>query len=398
MESNINIKNEQHQSNTELEQLQELFVAFGFENYDLVSESDAGYIFQDTTKIDPDTDTILFDLDDTIIPYTESKEERLNQFHNYLASNDLELDTDSCSTLMDSADRFSRWVEDSGAERYHQPAHASALAWAVGELKSGKDISDVTTMLESYDVLSGSDQIPFSLTESPEEIVEVFNTMAKINPYVDVIETIHRLGGSTSELESPLAVGVLTYGEPDFQLKKVLYVLQLAKEAGRELPISQIMLTKVQKGMFLKDVIESQNSLKVYTLVDDSPEELDSRHLATTTGPARLAPIRLRKLKTKNFAKDWGMDGHASFKNNGTGIYHEGGDSDLFKEILRVTVNTRSRLAETNTRIMGSEEIESHNERVRAYGKALLNSSSTTPSFTQTLFKTEDQHEEDKVA
>ncbi len=390
------IKTDQLQPVTDGENLQNLFIASGFENFGLVSESGEGYVFQDLAKIDPDADVVLFDLDDTMIPYTEAKNERLSLFQEYVLSQGLDLDSVECGVLMDCADDFSRWGDSNGDKKYHQQAHSSALAWVVDELKSGKEFNEITSLLESFDVSGETDnEPPFSLKEAPEDMSEVFDAMTKINPFDDVIETVRRLA-STDNLETPFSVGILTYGEPDFQLKKVLHVLQLARESGHELPFNQIMFTKVKKGKFLKAIIEKEKNLKAYVLVDDSPEELDSRDVVRSRF-ARLAPIRIRKAKTKNYNHDWGMKGHEAYKNNSTGIYDEQEGADLFEEVVRVAVNIRSKLAE-GVRGTGREAISGHNKRVRSYGKELLKNGGHVTGFSQTLINDEAPIEDKQVA
>lgn len=258
----------------------------------IVPVADAGYILQ-TRRFPPHArDWVLFDYDDTVVAYSKSKEARLIKYQEYLMEQmrSHNINTTDVGTiavrLMKITDSFARWpeakTEGSKDNKYHAGAHMTALSWATNFLtdpdtgaQNGADsindrIDRIRTVLEGVhkndentDVRKNADY-PFYMNQNGQlvnksispwahEIEAVFhNTMFDPESYTEPIEAMREIGFATDPDEH-FNIGIFTYGDPVFQLSKIL---QLMKK-DPDLPISQIWLTKEAKGDFVRELVSS---------------------------------------------------------------------------------------------------------------------------------------------
>ncbi len=338
-------------------------------NFEITPVSDVGYIVRlPAHNAVPGNDWVLFDQDDTLIAYSGAKSVRQKNFEDYAESTRLTLDKAQSKILLDVTDRFSRW-QDGDAVMYHLDAHKLALGWATSVLRASppEDIDaalqSVKLQLESITAQSNDPQAsanevkPFyfdsgklvSNIETPSENLDgVFAAMIEPPSYDDVLEVLGTLANGESP-DMSVNVGIYTYGEPAFQLTKVVKLIEAQAREDKDLPISQIWLTKASKGVFINELVSQlaieqaetespqagrDDALKtelfdetphVIMLVDDSPKELDgfsgsSKAIFAKTG-THLARMRLIKSDTKSESSDWGLAGHKLHLNTGVGLY-----------------------------------------------------------------------------
>ncbi len=350
--------------------------------FEVFPVGNAGFLLQsERQKPMAGNDWFLFDYDDTLRATTEVKDKRLDLYKKYLLETDLDLPEESISKLMDVTDKFSRWEDaEGGGDSYHANTHLSALHWATEKVRKKpvgereQSVGDVEKSLRRIkEELSTNaepeENDPFlfrnkklvlrsrfwypegELNPWSKQLGEIF-MKSMINPpdYSETIEALKKIG-QPAESDSRLNIGIFTYGMPYYQLLKVLELMEQAPD----LPISQIWLTQVPKGKFIKELAESGVTSKTkmdyrkpvpggdrigvgdsfdedyggglsmssgqvlgdtpHTIVmlDDSPKELSSilsvnEYLAEKTG-ASFVTVRSRRSGTKEGEKEWVVQG-----------------------------------------------------------------------------------------
>lgn len=260
--------------------------------FDIIQVGESGFLIQNQAlKPMAGNDWVLFDYDDTLAAYTEVKRDRYSLYKSYL-SDDLGMSIfdEDVDRVMKATDEFSRWEERQGeGKHYHAGAHMSALTWATELLK--EHTGDINEAIHFVEEKLGEIKGQLSDEAQPERNDPFyFNNRRFIlrtkRPWSKKIEAIFQETmlnpptyeesiGAMSEIGEPVTsihrfnVGVFTYGEPSFQLRKVLKLM----EDNPDLPISQIWLTRTPKGEFIQDLLETKAVQK--TELDYVPPELE---------------------------------------------------------------------------------------------------------------------------
>ncbi len=280
-------------SGVELAELQSLLEQHKL-RAEITPNGDAGFLIE-INPLAADEDLVAHDLDDHLIAYTASKEERLSNFVGHVGTTGLQIDQAACRRLMKITDVFSRW-EEHGENMYHIDAHKAALSAAVTLLR-GVPAEYVTHRIDAIEaqlqaVKQGHGDprlLPFHFADGDlainpaaplqENLDAVFEPVSDPSIHQDAVDGIVTIG------DSGVNQIIFTYGQPKFQLQKVLRLLQRCAAEGKPLPISQIWLTKKPKGRFVEQLASSGSARLVaevfgrnrrnIILVDDSAKEID---------------------------------------------------------------------------------------------------------------------------
>jgi FMN phosphatase YigB (HAD superfamily) len=290
---------------------------------------DVGFIIQRANQpVAQGKDWVLFDYDDTITETSHAKVPRQEQFTSYLQELDPRINPETCRSIMELTDNFSRWQEHEGAStQYHTYTHIDVLDWSIQQLRTQLDngtspeaaIADLQATLSRIQRGEAQEGDPFHFNEEKtklinngirtrnEQLEQIFgSTIADPRVYDEIVATMRQLGAHQGE--DPMNLGILTYGEPNYQFRKIVRLL----EKHPDLPVSQIFLTEIPKGEFIKKIIEleSDESGQLFgkdphtvVLVDDDPKQLDSMvritdDLKDKTG-ARVRTVRSVRSNTK---------------------------------------------------------------------------------------------------
>ncbi len=302
------------------------------EQFEITTVGEAGYIIRlgEVPPI-PGNDWVMYDLDDTLIAYSEAKPARLAAYAQYLERTGITLDASTVSSVMDATDDFSRWPED-GIDMYHIDAHKDALAWATNQLrdirpdKISNTLDTIKSQLQNAQDTAASNPLSTAgssirlqegrlttpeLEPVTEQLDSVFDAMIKPRRYSDALEAMVEVGKNVNS-------GIFTYGEPSFQLLKVLEVMRAQIADGKPLPVSHIWLTKVPKGVFLNELANLKESAEsavveeilggephVVMLVDDSPKEINNfeqnGYQLSQESQLAFGGLRTARENTKNY-------------------------------------------------------------------------------------------------
>ncbi len=317
---------------------------------DIITINDAGYIVRFDKKIPhignihgdgashygkwdwPESyaPVICIDADDTIFDYTGTKKLRLQKYSEHIQTAfGNAIAPKVAEQLMKMTDRFARWL-DGGATMYHISAHQWALGWVTAELTAleGQNPSDAEieqwlhTIEQQFEAVkdgSSTTETPFSFegtslviepTISYVDIADVFNPVFAPQRYHDVLQAINRIASEQAR------VVVYTYGEPSFQLEKLLRLHNELADIGYDWPFADILLTTEPKGQFAERILAvSHQAIPIvkqdlfsddphlFILIDDDPKQLENFMLHETAiqknSGAHLAVI----LSVKNNAQ-----------------------------------------------------------------------------------------------
>ncbi len=308
----------------------------------LIPIGEAGFLLQrEQLQSTPAKDWLLLDYDDTLAASTEIKKERLKLYTEYLQEN-LSLPTQAVQLLAENilklADEFARWEEQTSTiKQYHLGAHMMALSWASEYLfhhaqqSSEEILAYLTTQLNllkqtlnlTPDNQAGKHELdlPFyfkagkliSKTKRPwlADIENIFQ-QTSLNPplYQEPLASINSAETTTNQLQNLV---IFTYGEPYFQLSKVIKLL----EQNPDLAIAQIWLTQTTKGKFVQELWKTGvaqatklDQARTLTLVDDDHKQLNGfvdckAYMETQAPHLQLIAIRSKRLGTKTVQKDW---------------------------------------------------------------------------------------------
>ncbi len=347
---------------SELRKMMEASEVLG--QYELIEVGDAGYVIDlKKTPAIVGNDWVMFDQDDTLIAYSGAKSVRQQNFEQYAESTGLDISQEQSKTLLAITDSFSRW-QGGEAVMYHLDAHKLALGWATSVLRNStpeevdatiqsvKHELDLITAHANQATDSPESDAPFhfdneklvsDFMDYDDNLDSVFDAMVEPPSYDDVLDSLRALAGN-EDPDTQVNVGIYTYGEPSFQLKKIIKLMEAQAKLGKDLPVSQIWLTKASKGVFIDELVRTISSEPsqsghadtlreelfdptphVIMLVDDSPKELDgfsgsNQAIFAATG-TRLARMRLIKSDTKAESSNWGLSGHQLHLNTGVGLY-----------------------------------------------------------------------------
>jgi len=360
-------------------------------------------------------DWVLYDLDDTLIAYSQAKGIRLKSYQQYLKETGLSLEADDCASLLDLTDGFSRW-EQEGVEMYHIDAHKMALDWATQVVRSAPEGAKHETVLQlqtqferiKADGLAESDPFTFqgdqlTLKEGSaraENLEGVFRSMIEPETYGDALESLVEVGTNNTD-EPQINTGIFTYGEPVFQLQKIVELIKTRTARGESTPVSHIWLTKVPKGTFLKQLAEDNVSEvfgpepHVLLLVDDNPKELDNFFEAgspkATIESTRLGVIRSVREGTKAEGNQWGRLGHIASGSLARGLFevNDPQDNNLTEDIYTYLLNNLSRAVYNHSESSSPlpELANKLNARVHYYADKAKNSSK--PRYIVTINDTQ---------
>lgn len=324
----------------------------------VVPVKDAGFVVQRTDfsghSDAKDGLVVLFDVDDTLIATSKAKKIRLQHYVDFLKELGLSIKMNLAHEAMSISDLFSRWEDEPGEGLiYHKKPHIAALAWITEQIHSTTLEQEINGLLvaarhqlqnlHAYPSKGPTPNLPFYFTTTENLLnkhsrlvihsplkygVEIEKMFAKtiFSPpiYKDMIDLLTEIGTPFRQ-PCTVPVGILTYGAPEFQLKKVCELINRFPQ----LPIAQVWLTQVPKGQFLEAMIASQaqkqllstdeqdsdalilgNNPHVIIIIDDSPREMDDLARCASTSlykksGAILLLVHTRRAETKNAHKNW---------------------------------------------------------------------------------------------
>ncbi len=200
---------------------------------------DSGYIIQiDTQKIIAEAPWILTDYDDTGAKTSEDKRECKRRLGEIGVLPD----------VIKYCDTEARVNFGEKGKIYEPELDKRFLTIALTEIKNGNlDLNVIQEKIDSAreQMLSSKDIQSFDVDVDIENIYK--ETRYTSTLYPDTISTLKSIKAIGGVADANLAV--FTYGDPQFQLEKVLPLIQ------GEL-VNQVWLTKTQKGMFLEDLVK----------------------------------------------------------------------------------------------------------------------------------------------
>lgn len=288
--------------------------------------------WEGTTSTQP---IIAFDADDTQFAYTETKKPRADAFSQFAhAELGYELDADILDQLMAISDDFSRWQDAGANERmYHIRPHQWALSWATSQVRGISQESIPAKLEEIKATLGlvkaglenghhGDHELPFNFrngklvlgdfTPSPN-IREVFNPVYEPKPYLDAIHDIQTMA------EEGVRTVAFTYGEPGFQLEKLLRLRDQLVRSQDGWPYDYVLLTTKPKGTFIEELLETSThepqlredffgtDPHVFMLVDDDRKQTDdflrAQHTVENRSGAHLTAVHSLREHTKGWER-----------------------------------------------------------------------------------------------
>lgn len=316
------------------------------DRYEVQAVGEAGYAVRLLeTPVVRGNDTVLLDLDDTIIAYSEARKVRLLAYEYFTKAADLDLDAEACGQIMGLTDVFARWIGPDGRDTYNLTAHMASLGWMSAQLQTLPPEARTPAAIEALsNQLSAAKQpetasalpakLPFVfdsqfILTDPEivspAITKVFEPMLQPERYQDSVDAMRHFSETAGGGQQVNQI-ILTYGTPEFQLAKCLALLDAQAVAGKPLAVSQIWLTRKPKGDFiaalgrsLEDPAEAAeggvaqevfgHTPHAMILVDDAPSDLTSFENPSDELPplplTALASLRYRRLGTKRGNDPW---------------------------------------------------------------------------------------------
>lgn len=256
----------------------------------IIPVGNAGYIVERLGRLPmAGNDWAMLDYDDTSVATTEIKQKRKEMYVNYVKNIlHLTVEENVLDQILQSTDEFSRWEDKEGAGKsYHANIHMSSLTWFTKELQKSSQETDFNSAefvkikrmqldrikrqrdADKPDVM---DNDPFYFRSSDKKIVlksklpwlkEIQNiftkTMINPPPYNETIDAAKEIASPKDSIHR-MNVGMLSYGDPYYQFLKICELLK----ANPEFPVSQIWLTAVPKGEFIKEAISTGATRKLH--------------------------------------------------------------------------------------------------------------------------------------
>ncbi len=339
---------------TEISSISEVLHSEAIGEHQIIPVGESGYLIRLIDKpATPGNDWVLEDLDDTLVAYTAAKAGRLDAYIQLLDARGIAIERDTAESAIDLTDKFARWDEN-GNETYHFDAHQLALAWVTDELvqtpisQQAERLQDLAASLEAtkdngQNTMSGNGLVPFQFIQDTGlivdsqhkfgEVQDAFRPMLSPDRFLDILEATDAVNDAIDE-QDHINLGILTYGEPVFQLRKVVDLMEERARLGKPMKASHIFLTKKKKGDFVRDLLNelpAEAHEEVFSdvphtilLIDDSPKELDSFNGAKSAladRNTRLTVLRYLQEGTKAVDQNWGLAGHDAYMNVGKGVY-----------------------------------------------------------------------------
>ncbi|MBP9816056.1 hypothetical protein KBD09_02355 [Candidatus Woesebacteria bacterium] len=318
----------------ELEALKEII---GEREVDVRAIGDAGYfITRKGPHVIAEAPWALVDFDDTAAKTTSDKKDRC-----WPAVEGIGVSPD----LVQFCDKISRVNFGEAGVIYEPELEMRLLTRAIEMAKSGSDEGAIKLALADMRkeiVLNGA----FNEHAVAEDVQGIYDeTRYTSTLYPDVAETLTRLRGGE---ERPINVALLTYGDPQFQLRKTLSLIDDNEALG------SIFLTKVKKGDFFKSLLEDnpfadmplqytypetergvginfRDWRVMVTLFDDDPSQVASFNtFAEEQGIPGLGVVRVRREGAKRSDRDLDIPrGSAEMRPSDTYL-----DAEIFEQAL----------------------------------------------------------------
>lgn len=316
--------------------------------FDLESVGDSGFILRNKNATpESGVDWFLFDLDDTIMATTEAKKNRLEAYKDLIKKDGIHITDEDAEKIVNLTDEFSRWEEkNKPSKNYHPTAHITALGWATQKIKESNDPNFVINEIEetlkrikeelTLEVDPKEDD-PFyfrredgklvsrAFFKNSKDIGRIFlDTMVKLNVYEETKDGIQSISQDASIATN---VGLFTYGEPYYQLTKILELIK----NNPDFIVNEIWLTKVPKGEFISTLLNNfsekmpaplEKESHAVVMLDDSPKELQSidskKNQIKDESGALFRTVLSRRSGTKEESKLWDNNGtrEINFKNS----------------------------------------------------------------------------------
>jgi FMN phosphatase YigB (HAD superfamily) len=255
------------------------------DGYDLIPVGEEGFIVRNRTyPVETDSDWVTFDLDDTLINYSAAKRDRSEAYAVYLRDRGIEFDQSIQDGVLEVSDRFARWTEPGGSSvTYHLSAHIQSADWLTAQLaKIPPDqqqvaLADLEEHLNQVKAGEGTGSDPFHFQDgrlitrhrvgSDRSMEAVFSqAIAGGAPFDDTVEAMEQL----SQIDPRPNIAVFTRGTPDFQLAKQIELMR-----ARDIPVSEIWLTKETKGEFFHTMADEGHA--AFSGPDNAVVHLDDR-------------------------------------------------------------------------------------------------------------------------
>lgn len=296
-----------YSNEVELQKLREILKG---RNVEIILLGQAGYIIHNPQReIIAEAPWILLDFDDTAARTTADKKECWQQLEEMGIPQE----------VIKYCDKISR-IDFSRTGFLYQPQlEMRLITLALNYFRTGKkDIGELKKILtKARNVLVLQKKLgEYGIDPTVNSIYQ--QTRYTSTLYEDTIATITSLRGET---ERPNNIAILTYGDPIFQLTKVV-------RTGLLEHINQIWLTRVRKGDYFQTLlsvnpfknlslkytyketprnigIDFKNWQIMVVLFDDDPKQVKSfNRIAQEEGIAGLGVIRVRRRGTKRFAQE----------------------------------------------------------------------------------------------
>jgi hypothetical protein len=239
---------------TELQHLKELV---GTQDVTILPLKNVGYIVHNNKlPLIAEAPWVLMDFDDTGAQTTKDKAECKRR----LEINGFD------SEVIQYCDKRSR-VYLGDEEQTYEPELEMRLFAAAGTLKKDGKVFLTPEVKETIEktrkeLLEKKNLEKFQV---PSEIQDIYDsTRFTSTLYPDTIDTLKKLRSVNPQLPFPANIGILTYGDPSFQLAKTQQLLK----AG---VINDILVTRVQKGNYFEELV-NENPFKKLSLQYKFPE------------------------------------------------------------------------------------------------------------------------------
>ncbi len=298
---------------------------------------DAGYfITRKGTHVVAEAPWALVDFDDTAAKTTYDKKERC-----WPAVEAMGISPD----LVKFCDKISRVNFGEAGIIYEPELEMRLISRALEMAKAGNTDDAIKLALADMrrDIVLNGAIADHAVAEDVQGVYD--ETRYTPTLYPDAPETLKRLHADESR---PLNVALLTYGDPQFQLRKTLNLMDQSDVLG------SVFLTKVKKGNFFKSLLETnpfadmplqytydetergvginfRDWRVMVTLFDDDPSQVESfNKFATDEGIAGMGVVRVRREGAQRSDRDVAIPrGSAEVRPSDTLL-----DSQIFEQTL----------------------------------------------------------------
>lgn len=251
-----------------------------------------GFLLENSQHPVDDKNTILCDVDDTLIGTQEGKPERFTRFQQYLSSHNIAVNFEQAKSVMDATDRFSRWEDiDGGEVNYHATAHLAALQWVSDELqktppeqvaaRTGELIAHLQTIKKELNGEYYDEKFPLHFRPDERTL-----TLRKIPPWSSDMQVIFErfvldapqytpVINALVQLSSEANIVLLTSGRGSNQTWKIAGLFRDHPELASV--VNAACISDIMKGEAIMQFIKTLGiDHKQLLVVDDSIRQLDS--------------------------------------------------------------------------------------------------------------------------